>query len=55
MELEIFKPCDKCGKKCPAENKDSKPKMFEQTGELYHFEGGLLCFGCFFKMSVRGF
>ena len=51
------KPCDKCGDLCVAENQKSnaqlKSQMFDQIGDLYILDSKSLCFGCFFKSSVR--
>jgi hypothetical protein len=48
------KPCEKCGKMCDTKDDGSKNRIFEQKGELYFLDDKSLCFGCFFKMSVRG-
>ena len=54
-----MKPCEKCGKSCKAENDlpaiELKARIFKQDGDLYLFNDQYLCFGCFFKMKVRGF
>lgn len=47
-------PCQRCGKMCKTEDSGAKNKMFEQKGDLYFLDGKTLCFGCFFKMKVRG-